>query len=54
MKVTLMMCLNESIPQLYLQKALRKASGWIIDAVTDHNIGISKYNPLAGYIKAAI
>ena len=52
MKVTLMMCLNQSILQLY-QKYLGKGSGWIIDSVINHNISISKYNPLAGsiYIK---
>ena len=34
-------------------KSLGKGSGWIIDSVIDHNISISKYNPLAGrsYIK---
>ena len=31
-----------------IQKVLGKASGWIIDSVTDHNTSISKYNPLAG------
>ena len=36
-----------------IQKSLRKCSGWIIDSVIEHNIGISKYNPLAqsSYIK---
>ena len=36
-----------------IQKYLRRGSGWIIDSVIDHNISISKYNPLAGssYIK---
>ena len=36
-----------------IQKALGKDSDWIIDSVTEHNISISKYNPLAGssYIK---
>ena len=36
-----------------IQKALGKDSGWIIDSVTEHNISISRYNPLAGssYIK---
>ena len=36
-----------------IQKSLRKGSGWIIDSVIDHDISISKYNPLAGssYIK---
>ena len=36
-----------------IRKSLRKGSGWIIDSVIDHNINISKYNPLAGsrYIK---
>ena len=54
MNVT-MMCLNQSILQLYqrYKKSLGKGSGWIIDSVIDHNISISKYNPLAGssYIK---
>ena len=31
-----------------IQKSLGKGSGWIIDSVIDHNIHISKYNPLAG------
>ena len=49
MKVTLMMCLNQSILQLYqTQKSLGKGSGWIFDSVIDHTISISKYNPLAG------
>ena len=30
------------------QRSLGKCSGWIIDSVIDHNISISKYNPLAG------
>ena len=30
------------------QKSLGKGSGWIIDSVIDHNISISKYNPLVG------
>ena len=36
-----------------IQKSLGKGSGWIIDSVIDHIIGISKYNPSAGssYIK---
>ena len=36
-----------------IQKSFRKGSGWIIDSVIDHNIIISKCNPLAGssYIK---
>ena len=55
MKVTLIMCLNQYILQLYqnIQKSLGKGSGWIIDSVIEHNISISKYNPLAGsiYIK---
>ena len=36
-----------------IQKYSGKGSGWIIDSVIDHNISISKYNPLAGssYIK---
>ena len=45
MRVMLKMYLNQFI--------LRSYSGWIIDSVIDHNINISKYNPLAGssYIK---
>ena len=36
-----------------IQESLGKGSGWIIDSVIDHNINISKHNPLAGnsYIK---
>ena len=36
-----------------IQKSLGKGSDWITDSVIDHNISISKYNPLAGssYIK---
>ena len=30
-----------------IQKSLGKSSGWIIDSVIEHNINISKYNPLA-------
>ena len=30
-----------------IQKSLLKGSGWIIDSVIDHSMGISKYNPLA-------
>ena len=50
MKVTLMIIhLNQSVSQ----KVLGKGSRWIIDLVIEHNINISKYNPLAGssYIK---
>ena len=31
-----------------IQKSLGQGSGWIIDSAIDHNINISKYNPLAG------
>ena len=31
-----------------IQKSLGKGSGWITDSVIDHNISISKYNPLSG------
>ena len=31
-----------------IQNFLGKGSGWIIDSVIDHNINISKCNPLAG------
>ena len=36
-----------------IQKCLVKSLGWIIDSVINHNISVSKYNPLAGskYIK---
>ena len=36
-----------------IQKSLGKGSGYIINSVIDHNISISKYNPLGGrsYIK---
>ena len=30
-----------------MQKSLGKGSGWIIVSVIEHNINISKYNPLA-------
>ena len=50
MKVTLMICFNQSTLHLYqnIQKCLGKVSGWIIGSVIDHTISISKYNPLAG------
>ena len=44
MKVILIMHLNQSILQLY--QICKNFSGWIIDSVIDHNIDISKYNPL--------
>ena len=55
-KVTLKMCLNQSILQLSLsniEKSLEKCSGQIFDSVIVHNINISRYNPLAGtsYVK---
>ena len=31
-----------------IQKSLGEGSGRVIDSVTDHNTGISKYDPLAG------
>ena len=31
-----------------MQKPIGKGSGWIIDSVMNHNISISKYNPLVG------
>ena len=39
-----------------IKKSSGKGAGWIIDSVIDHNISISKYNPLAGscYIKLAV
>ena len=43
MKVTLMMYLNQFILQ-----SLGKGSGYIINSVIDHNVSISKYNPLYG------
>ena len=48
--MTLMMCLNQSILQLWqkYKKSVRKGSDWIIDWVIDHTINISKYNPLSG------
>ena len=52
--MTLMMCLNEFILVISnMQKSLGKGSGWVIDSVIEHNISISKYNPLAesSYIK---
>ena len=60
-KKDLLLLVNKSIEKvpdsLYTeeqyQSFIRKKKGWIIDTVTDHTIGISKYNPLAGssYIK---
>ena len=32
----------------HIQISLRKSLDWIIDSVTDHNVSISKHNPLAG------
>ena len=48
-----MMCLDQSMLQLYQTYKNLQDSGWIIDSVTDHNLSISKYNPLArnSYIK---
>ena len=46
MKVTLMVCFNKSILQLY--QTYKKGSGWIIDSDFCHTISISKYNPIAG------
>ena len=36
-----------------IQNSTGKGSGWIIDSFIDHNVNISKYNPLTGsnYIK---
>ena len=36
-----------------IENSIGKGSGWIIDSFIDHNINISKYNPLTGsnYIK---
>ena len=31
-----------------IQESLGIGSGWITDSFIDHNISISKYNPLAG------
>ena len=31
-----------------MQVPLGKCSGWVIDLVIDHIVGISKYNPSAG------
>ena len=54
MKVTLVMYLNQSIILLY-QIYKNLSSRLIIDSFIDHNINISKYNPLAdsSYIKFA-
>ena len=54
MKVALIMGLNHSIySYMKHKKYLAKGSGWTFDSVIDHNISISKYNPLAGssYVK---
>ena len=52
-KAILMMYLNQYILQLYKTRKSFLQKGWIIDSIIDHNINISKYNPLAGssYIK---
>ena len=50
---------NDKLESIYstiisnIQRSLEKSLGWIIDPAIDHNINISKYNPLAGssYIK---
>ena len=52
-------CINDVFESIYstiilnIQKCLRQDSGWITDSLMDHNINISKNNPLAGeiYIK---
>ena len=31
-----------------IPKSLGKDSGWILDSLIDHNVSVSKYNPLAG------
>ena len=41
------MYLNQSIIS-NIQKILGKVLGWITDSVIDHNINISKQDPLAG------
>ena len=50
MKRTLIMYLNQSIPHTYsyikYTKNVGKSSDWIVDSVIDHNINISKHNPL--------
>ena len=54
MKVTLMICFNQSMLLLYrIYNFFYKNSGLIIDSVIDQNVSISKYNHLAGssYIK---
>ena len=49
MKLKLMKGLNQSVVRLYqTKKTLGKGSGWNIDTATDHNIDISKHNPLTG------
>ena len=52
-KAILMMYLNQYILQLYKTRKSFLQKGWIVDSIIDHNINISKYNPLAGssYIK---
>ena len=48
-KMTLMMyfqSINTIIKNV--KKSSGKVSGWFIDAVINHTISISKYNPLAG------
>ena len=47
MKMTLMMCFNQSILQLQQTEIFRESSGWIIDLVIDQTRSISKYNLLS-------
>ena len=47
-KVILTIYLNQSI--LWYFDSLGKDSNWINDPFIDHNINISKYNPVAGSI----
>ena len=48
MRMILVMCLNQSIVELYqTYKNSRTDLGWI-DSVVDHTIDISKYKPLSG------
>ena len=51
MNVTLMMCFNQSILQLYQKfskifRLTQKFPGWIIDPVIVPTVSIPKYNPL--------
>ena len=51
MKVTLMICLKQSIRISNIRGSLGKDLGWINDSVIDHNVSISKHPTVNSYIK---